>query len=355
MPKFPAPFDIPVARDALSRRPLVFADVGAAGGIDPFLRRFEGGERAVYVGFEPNPTEFAKLVARPGVRFFPYAISDQEGEADLFLNSTASSLERPQQNNPGRDPEAIKVPVRTLAALVADGTLPGLDALKVDVEGHDLHALRGAGACLASDVLLVKTEFSFQTRWTGSYFSDIDRLLTSNGLALFGLQYYSTTAGEMGSGDAVYLRSVESIIRSDATREFKRERVLKLIVLSHYLRNLYYAYVVARAAGDHGILSSEESASICGTLQQHFYLPGAFESASWLDPIVHFVFVIATLLAGRRGRDKSLPKSNRLDRYRILFFKTPRLARQRVTRGLESAYENYRHRMILTADGDTKS
>lgn len=344
MPHFPSPFDLPILGDVLLKRPLIFADVGAAGGNDPFLRRFDSGDRARYFGFEPNPDEFAKLKPRRNVQLFPFAISDHDGEGEFHLHGTSSSLEHRSWIEATRTLQTIKVPVRTLAALLSNGTLPGLDAIKVDAEGHDLFALRGAGPHLASDVLLVKTEFSFSPQLAGSYFAEIDKLLTANGLAMFGLQYYTTTAGEMGSGDAVYLRSVENIIHSDAKTEIKRERVLKLIALSHYLRNLDYAYVVARAAGDNGILTGDEMTSICSALRQHFYLPGALGGAAWLDRIVHLLFVTMLLLAGRRGRDKSLPKSNQLYRYRVMFFKTPCFARQKIRNNLESIYEGYRHR-----------
>ena len=89
---------------------------------------------------------------------------------------------------------------------------------------------------------------------------------------------------------------------------------------------------------------------IASALQQHVYLPNLFRGASWLDPVFHFLFALGLLLAGARGRDKSLPKSYRLDRYRVLFLKARSLTRNRTRSSLEAAYENYRQRMDLKND-----
>jgi FkbM family methyltransferase len=338
VPRFPSPFDIAVIDRLLLTRPLVFADVGAAGDVDALLRRYNDPKRVSYFAFEPNPEEFDRLPKRANARYLRYAISDRDGEAEFFIDGTASSLV------PQRGGASIKTPVRSLGSLYEDGTLPALDAVKVDAEGHDLLALRGIGARLATDVLMVKTEFSFRPHLPGSYFAEIDKLLTASGLVLFGMQYNCSPVGEFNSGDALYLRSVESIVDGDAPPDVKRDRALRLIALCHYVHNLDYAYVIARTARDRGILSNEDAASIEAACRRTLYLPGIRRGGEWTDPIIHLCFAALSILAGSRWRNKSLPKANRVDRSGFLSIPTPRFRRRWLAQHLERIYADYKLR-----------
>jgi hypothetical protein len=191
---------------------------------------------------------------------------------------------------------------------------------------------------------MVKTEFSFGRRPPGGQFSAIDTLLTENGMLLFGMQYNISPTGELNSGDAVYLRSIETIINSDEPAAHRRSRILKLICLCHYIRNLEYAYIVTRAAYDNQLLTAKEEQVISAALQKCFYLPAVMHGARWTDPVIQFLSIIQVLLAGNRWRNKSLPKPNRVDRHRILTVPTF-TGRHRLQRHLEDLYQEYRTRI----------
>lgn len=341
--RFPSPLDIAAIDQVLSLRPLILVDIGAAGDIDPLLRRHDDPKRVIYFAFEPNPQEFDKIKKRPNARYFRYAISDENGESDFFVDGTTSSLVI-QRNS---SVPSIRTPVRSLDRLIDEGVLPGPDAVKVDAEGHDLVALRGIGHRLATDVLMVKCEFSFRPHLAGSYFAEIDKLLTTSGLVLFGMQYNCSPVGEFNGGDAVYLRSIESIIRSNVDAHVKRERVLRLIALCHYVRNLDYAFVAARMAREYGLFSRLEGDDIESALQGSFHLPSIHRGGEWTDPIMQLGFACLSVLAGNRWRNKSLPKPNRIDRSGLLSLPAPWFWRERLRQRLEQIYRTYGMQMTM--------
>ncbi|MDB5329059.1 MAG: methylase involved in ubiquinone/menaquinone biosynthesis [Phycisphaerales bacterium] len=88
-------------------------------------------------------------IAAGDVHLARCAASDHPGEADLVIGSasTVSTLE-PQWTSVAfpeefRSPRRVRVPVRTLADLAAEHHFTRAGFAKVDVEGHELQALRG--------------------------------------------------------------------------------------------------------------------------------------------------------------------------------------------------------------------
>jgi FkbM family methyltransferase len=128
---------------------LVF-DVGA--NIGEFTAAFRD-LRARVVAIEPQPRLTAHLVRRfrsdPEVTVVRTAVSDHAGQADLYCTTAdaLATLEKARAEGatgPGAELEwgtAITVPLRTLDALVAEHGVPAL--VKIDVEGHELGAVRG--------------------------------------------------------------------------------------------------------------------------------------------------------------------------------------------------------------------
>jgi FkbM family methyltransferase len=70
-----------------------------------------------------------------------------------------------------------------------DGKFAALDALDVNVEGHDFQVLQGATELLrAADLKLVKVEFEVAAVWDGQgWFGDIDSLMRGHGYELVGI------------------------------------------------------------------------------------------------------------------------------------------------------------------------
>ncbi|NPV56258.1 MAG: FkbM family methyltransferase [Anaerolineae bacterium] len=125
-----------------------FYDIGACIGV--FSLHAARRARRV-VAFEPDPSFRAHLQTNIRINRFdnlnvlPYAVSDQPGDVTLFTEGTA-----------GRSPSLgdatfagqIQVEARALDDLVARGELPAPDVIKMDIEGAECLALRGAHAIL---------------------------------------------------------------------------------------------------------------------------------------------------------------------------------------------------------------
>jgi FkbM family methyltransferase len=148
----------------------VVLDVGANTGLYALLaarvapavevRAFEpyGAARAV---LERNLALNPDLAGR--VEVVPWAVSDRQGEAPLYVPSDAHGL---VETSCSLDPTfkddvvgAVTVPVTTLDDYTAGGGTSGpVVLIKVDVEGHESQALAGAEAVLARDQPVVLVE-----------------------------------------------------------------------------------------------------------------------------------------------------------------------------------------------------
>ncbi|TNF59668.1 MAG: FkbM family methyltransferase [Rhodobacteraceae bacterium] len=144
------------------------------------------------VTFEPSATNIDKLTRRftgdARVTLVPCAVSDRVGEAQLWADTPGSglgSLTKRDLSFRNLDFDASET-VRTLRfeeywrdALEA----APIDILKLDIEGHELDALRGAGAAIAH-VRAVQFEFGGTNIDTRTYFKDFWDFFTPRGFAL---------------------------------------------------------------------------------------------------------------------------------------------------------------------------
>jgi len=119
-------------------------DVG--GHIGSFLRLLKKyapkGQHAV---FEPSPTKSGWLKSRfPDIKVFPYAVSDKTGWAvfeEHFAKSGYSALQRGAAMV-GAECATYEVETRRLDDVLLD--MERIDLIKLDIEGGELAALRGA-------------------------------------------------------------------------------------------------------------------------------------------------------------------------------------------------------------------
>jgi len=182
-------------------------DVGAKGGTH------ELPNLAAWVnvfGFEPNPTEYAKLkkissskgdVGRYArAEYFPLALSEKSGEATLniskhpsyssLLDTDKESFQRHFGFMP-RFPEWIsnlqhqdKISVKTAALddITEQLQVDHIDYIKMDTQGTELKILNGADRLLKSGAIsVIKCEVGFIPVYKNQcLFSDVDRLLRSH-------------------------------------------------------------------------------------------------------------------------------------------------------------------------------
>jgi FkbM family methyltransferase len=148
------------AMRALLRPGSCFVDVGANKGDIALLGASLVGDAGCVLAFEPEPDNLywirrsLALNRSRNVRVFSLALSDEDGEASLWL-SRQSGAHTLLPGLPRRSEGERRVQVRTLDGLLVELGNPRLDVLKLDVEGAELRVLRGASRALRSNPELV--------------------------------------------------------------------------------------------------------------------------------------------------------------------------------------------------------
>lgn len=139
--------------DAIDRtiaggKTFMFVDIGANVGLYSLFVAARAGALGRVLAIEPQPgisdrLEF-NLRSNPGCRseVLRVAVSDGTGELDLVIDSSNLGGSRIQAGAPGSADEAtVRVPSRTLMDIVTAAGLSEIDAIKIDVEGHEDRAL----------------------------------------------------------------------------------------------------------------------------------------------------------------------------------------------------------------------
>lgn len=122
--------------------PIVVFDVGANRGDYSMLAREVLGERAEIHAFDPSPA-VGHLVESWFASVSPIALSSDDGSGELLGGDTTSPLAS-LHRRPMLPASGPRVPIRRLDGVCNDKGIVRIDLLKIDVEGHELHVLRGA-------------------------------------------------------------------------------------------------------------------------------------------------------------------------------------------------------------------
>jgi FkbM family methyltransferase len=178
-------------------------DVGANIGYFSLLFSRLVGPAGRVRAFEPVPGTAAllrqNLARNPAlaarVQVYEVALSDREGEVRMAVsggpNRGASHVVAAPIDSPGRAAAGV-VETRVIRSRTADSVWeeegrPRVDLVKLDIEGHELHALKGMGAILdaSPDVrVLVEVHDPF-LRAAGGSAAELYALMASHGLAAY--------------------------------------------------------------------------------------------------------------------------------------------------------------------------
>jgi len=126
------------------REGFVVLDIGANVGLISLLAAKKVGRSGKVYAFEPVPEIFARLQENIALSGFdniepvPLALSSQKGTAMIYIAHAASSLFRRVSN------EFVEVPTERLDDFVEREGIERVDAIKLDVEGAELHVIHGA-------------------------------------------------------------------------------------------------------------------------------------------------------------------------------------------------------------------
>jgi FkbM family methyltransferase len=130
-------------------------DVGAHGGIYTMTAARIVGPLGRVVAFEPSARERSRLAAHlrlngiTNVTVEPVAVGADDGEVDLFVveghETGCNSLRQPH----GERVRALRVPMCRLDTYVERHAIDRVDFIKMDIEGGERDALRGAAHLFA--------------------------------------------------------------------------------------------------------------------------------------------------------------------------------------------------------------
>jgi len=140
----------------------IFIDIGAnVGGITlAVLKNFEH-----CIGFEPSEKlykQIKKIIEKEkisNVTIFPLAVGEKK-ETKFFYESPIQGHNRFSVNeNKNEKWKRVKVDVETLDNILAQLGIEEKCFIKIDIEGYELHAMKGAKKTLERDCIIV-TEFN---------------------------------------------------------------------------------------------------------------------------------------------------------------------------------------------------
>jgi FkbM family methyltransferase len=165
---------------------LVLFDVGAnIGEYSVELAEFFGPACTVHA-FEPSKDTYARLKQTIGERTNVVAnncgLSDSEGTLKLFRNSErhtlASLYQRDLDHYDLKLDQVEEIRLSTVDAFCAAQKIERLHFLKIDIEGHELSALKGAARMIAEKRIdFIQFEFGGANVDSRTYFRDFFHLL----------------------------------------------------------------------------------------------------------------------------------------------------------------------------------
>ena len=171
--------------------------------------------------FEPFEEAYSTLAlkhqANSSVKPVKLAISDHIGTDQLNLNvsnetnsllKVACGSDRYVDKGLTENIGSVDVDTISIDEYCKNECIENIQILKLDIQGTELMALRGAENLLKDHLIdLIYTEVLFAELYTGqAYFADICRYLEGHGYILYGL--YDLTHGENGVlawGDAIFI------------------------------------------------------------------------------------------------------------------------------------------------------
>lgn len=172
--------EVALAFDLIGRQPSLVIDIGGNVGLYTLEVRRRAPECEIHV-FEPAATNVATLRERlagdPRVHIEPVAVSDAAQDAVLYADKAGSglgSLTKRRLDHFGIElahQERVKT-IRFDEYYAASLGGREIDLLKLDIEGHELGALRGCGEAALRRTRCVQFEFGGCNIDTRTFFQD---------------------------------------------------------------------------------------------------------------------------------------------------------------------------------------
>jgi FkbM family methyltransferase len=182
--------EVAVALRFVPHQAPVILDVGAhEGNWTRALLKARPSSRVIQ--FEPAPANITllKTKSHQNIEIVEAAVSDQAGQVEFYSASTSdlgSLHARRESIFADRHYEVISVAAITIDEAVGQRGLDRIDFLKMDIEGHELAALRGSKECLAAGkIRALSFEFGGGNINSRTFFHDYWDLLVPLGYQIF--------------------------------------------------------------------------------------------------------------------------------------------------------------------------
>ena len=168
-------------------RGAVVVDAGANIGIySQFLSRCVGRTGVVH-SFEPSPDNFKRLCAATrnlsNVKPFQAALGERSGQSELYISDTLNVDHRVYKTG-GDSRRAVPSEMIALDDYFKQGQR--IDLIKMDIQGYELHALRGATRMLEknADINVILEFWPFGLEQAGVCWEDLVKMLQSLNMEL---------------------------------------------------------------------------------------------------------------------------------------------------------------------------
>ena len=204
-------------RLARTERVEVIFDIGANRGVTTHAYRHWFPDANIYC-FEPFDSSFAVLADTfkecSLVHPFQLAVSDAVGMQsfhctnDTVMNSLLPLSPHAKLLTDSSGVRTIQVQTTTLDAFCDAQKVSRVDIMKIDVQGGELHVLRGAAGLLDQQrVRMIYVEVNFNELYVDqAFFQDVAALLHRYGYILYGLyQIAYSRMGPIGWADALFV------------------------------------------------------------------------------------------------------------------------------------------------------
>lgn len=272
--------------DRLGGGNIGFVDVGSGGDLKTPWKLLPP-ERLRTINFDPTHFESGKPLL---------CVSNQTRTAPFFVahDESASSLHRPLSDFVDRygfksmlTRETISVTCTSLDEQLA-GRYESVDALDINVEGHDFQVLQGADKLLSGGAIkLIKVEFELVPAYEGQgYFSDIDAFLRAQNFRLGSIEIEHVRPakvkhlyhrGEPIWGKALYaptqtqLRKRLALLHDVGAAGAVRRELASAIALYAASRLPGYVYDVITEAETVGVIAASDAAELITGLDNVFH------------------------------------------------------------------------------------
>lgn len=217
-----------------------FIDIGANVGVYTLLAASKIKSGLIY-SFEALPKNFTRLEENlklnqlHQVKPYCLAISDStgsitlnlaEGDSMPFITPEVTTAELPQNSvNATRSPKQIKVPTDTLDNILKNNSIANLTLAKMDIEGAEILALKGATSLLQQkrphvwilEILERENQFGYQKQ-------DILNLLQNYGYSLYN---YNADTNLLKSITLDGKQSNNVLAIADSSLDFVRDRLME--------------------------------------------------------------------------------------------------------------------------------